>query len=40
MFDSENKLKLIGFGSAIQGKITNHEFELDIFKIGTLLYKM
>ncbi|CAD8108184.1 unnamed protein product [Paramecium sonneborni] len=39
MFDEENQLKLIGFSNAVFQKTTNHEFELDIFKVGTLMYK-
>lgn len=40
MFDEENQLKLIGFSNAVIHKTTNHEFELDIFKVGTLMYKL
>ncbi|CAD8092966.1 unnamed protein product [Paramecium primaurelia] len=39
MFDEENQLKLIGFSNAVIQKTTNHEYELDIFKVGTLMYK-
>ncbi|CAD8188613.1 unnamed protein product [Paramecium octaurelia] len=39
MFDEDNQLKLIGFSNAVIQKTTNHEFELDIFKVGTLMYK-
>ncbi|CAD8198164.1 unnamed protein product [Paramecium octaurelia] len=34
-----NQLKLIGFSNAVIQNTTNHEFELDIFKVGTLMYK-
>ncbi|CAD8096873.1 unnamed protein product [Paramecium primaurelia] len=39
MFDEDNQLKIIGFSNAVIQKTTNHEFELDIFKVGTLMYK-
>lgn len=40
VFDNENRVKLIGFRKASVGKVTNYEFELDIFKVGSLFYKL